>query len=950
MQEIASLITANFLSMKNYFKILQTFFVSLLVYAQVNAAITINEFQASNTKTLYYNGKFPDWIELKNSSASAVNISGYYLSDDRANFAKWAFPTGTTIPANGYLLVYANAANTGLQTNFKLSSTGDQLYLSTNTLVSLDSVVFGEQYPDISFGRKLDGSWSYFNSCTANAANNDASAFYSFAMEPSFSVESGIYSSPFSLVLTAEPGASIYYTTDGSAPTKASTLYTAPISISSTAVVKAIASTSAGVSLVSGCSYVFGASHKLPVIMLTSANDRAQWVSKKIGKEDVAGRVAVEYFDKNGTKTINQYAYFNPSGFSSVSKAQLNGKISPAYDKQSFKYKIFDNKNMLENIGFLIRNSSQDYLLSHMRDAVWSRTIGDDEICDGMQFEAYSAAVLYVDGVYDGVVHIFEDDDKEFIENNFPGKGAYESTTSFYYNGLGTDKYNYNLLADRIAQQNAVNIHDVLSVYYFINFAQLQGDMPKSVTVAVPGQQPLTKTYLHDMDWCLGFRGHSRAMAYSTIGSWTTTSMYTFGFPSNILNYTPYKEEGAQFSCAMFNFVLDTTRILNIIEEIRASYKGEMDATAAAGFNTVANSSNYNVAPLYYNEAEWNKHVDTLKMFVKISSEGSMDWIKTKFGYTNQIEMTFQTSGATHGNIRVHGIKVLGDNRKGKFFSGIPLNLEAIPQPGYAFSHWEIDASGTNSKYSNTYISDATVKAVFIPIAYTAHNVHINEIQSVNNTTITDEFGGYADWIEIYNKESYPVDLAGYYVSDDTCDLRKWKIKSSQPLKTTVQPGDWLLLWADGDTLQGANHLDFKFDNSEMFVLTYPNGITIADKIVFNITADQSYGSETDGATKDVYFTVPTPGASNGVTTNTKEYANTFNVYPNPASNEIFVASSGTSAQLEITVFTVDGRLVKHFQNVTTNSALDMKGIETGIYIITINDGKAISTQRIVKM
>ena len=59
---------------------------------------------------------------------------------------------------------------------------------------------------------------------------------------PTFSPGSGTYSSPQSVtILTATSGASIYYTTDGSVPSSASTLYTTPVSISVDTTIKAIA-------------------------------------------------------------------------------------------------------------------------------------------------------------------------------------------------------------------------------------------------------------------------------------------------------------------------------------------------------------------------------------------------------------------------------------------------------------------------------------------------------------------------------------------------------------------------------------------------------------------------------------------------------------------------------------------------------------------------------------
>ena len=126
-----------------------------------NTSVVINEFMASNSKTLADNqGGYDDWIELRNITSNEIDLTGLYLSDEANNPRKWAFPAGTKIPANGYLLVWADedgSATTGLHANFKLSATGEQIYLidrDANLNAVLDSIEFGIQYPDISYGRE----------------------------------------------------------------------------------------------------------------------------------------------------------------------------------------------------------------------------------------------------------------------------------------------------------------------------------------------------------------------------------------------------------------------------------------------------------------------------------------------------------------------------------------------------------------------------------------------------------------------------------------------------------------------------------------------------------------------------------------------------------------------------------------------------------------------------
>jgi len=126
-----------------------------------NTPVVINELMAANTGTLTDpQGEYDDWIELRNVTGQGVDLTGRYLSDEPNNPRKWAFPAGTTIAANGYLLVWADEDTTdspGLHVSFKLSaSDGDEIFLTdtdANLNAVLDSVVFGAQETDRSYGR-----------------------------------------------------------------------------------------------------------------------------------------------------------------------------------------------------------------------------------------------------------------------------------------------------------------------------------------------------------------------------------------------------------------------------------------------------------------------------------------------------------------------------------------------------------------------------------------------------------------------------------------------------------------------------------------------------------------------------------------------------------------------------------------------------------------------------
>lgn len=138
--------------------------------------IVINEFLSSNsTIQTDQNGEYDDWIELYNNTTSAINISGYHLSDDGGNLLRWSFPSGTNIAANGYLIVWADDDTTqaGLHANFKLSASGESLYLSNSAGSLVDEIVFPVQTTDVTYGRYPNGIGAFtYMPATYNAVNS----------------------------------------------------------------------------------------------------------------------------------------------------------------------------------------------------------------------------------------------------------------------------------------------------------------------------------------------------------------------------------------------------------------------------------------------------------------------------------------------------------------------------------------------------------------------------------------------------------------------------------------------------------------------------------------------------------------------------------------------------------------------------------------------------------
>ena len=142
--------------------------------------------------------------------------------------------------------------------------------------------------------------------------------------------------------------------------------------------------------------------------------------------------------------------------------------------------------------------------------------------------------------------------------------------------------------------------------------------------------------------------------------------------------------------------------------------------------------------------------------------------------------------------------------------------------------------------------------------------LYINEVLAQNDTVLQDPYGGgYPDWFEIYNPNSFTVDLSGMYLTDNTSVPLQWEI----PEGVEIEAEGYLFIWADNDEEQGPTHANFKLSTNGEEIALYDtdiNGNVLVDHVVYGEqTADVSYGRDPDGSDSFTLFEVPTPGASN---------------------------------------------------------------------------------------
>jgi hypothetical protein len=185
--------------------------------------------------------------------------------------------------------------------------------------------------------------------------------------------------------------------------------------------------------------------------------------------------------------------------------------------------------------------------------------------------------------------------------------------------------------------------------------------------------------------------------------------------------------------------------------------------------------------------------------------------------------------------------------------------------------------------------------------------VLINEYSCSNLASITDNYGQYEDWFELYNAGTASIDLGGYYLSDDPDDSLKWQF----PEGTLIQAGGFIKIWTTGRNEVSGNHYHTNFrltqtkDDPEHIILSNPSGMVVDDVELVITQKEHSRGRTANGSENWSIFINPTPGSSNNPATSYTSYAakpvvsDTAGFYDNAI--QITITTSEPNAEIRYT-------------------------------------------------
>ena len=692
----------------------------LLLVLPLEAQLLINEFQSSNSSTINDPDfdESADWIELYNAGEMAVDLSGHFLSDDKSDSSKWQFPT-RILQAKAHVLVWADGRDFQMHSNFKLSSAGEEIALYSPTGELLDYISYEAQRSNLSQGRETDGatSFAFFQEPTPGSSNNTEAFSGLTFYRPQFSERGGIKSTAFDLELTSL-GGEIRYTLDGSTPTLNSTLYSTPISIDSSRIVRSAVFEEGFISgYTSTQSYFFDpdfVERNLPIVSI-SGNAEYFWdPSMGIYVQDFKPEweypINVELFENDGSDraAFNELAGVKVKGQASwrLPQKMLGISFDNEYENNNIDYPLFSNESRRKFSSFLLRPAGSDWSRALMRDPLGQEVSRD--FLD-VNIQNYRPSRVYINGQYMGIHNIRPSINGEYMEENVLGQEVDYDLIENYGNVEEGDSIDFHEFFDLIAGDlsddgNYEALKEVIDMESFIDF--FIAEIWSSNT-----------SYGHNIKW---YKPKSEGAKWQMIlADLDRGFFWEDGFG---MSYFTEYDVGNSY----YIWIRDAFKNMLLQEDIRQLFISRFNAHLYCTYNQkrtipflyemrdrIAAEVPYHVERWEGAESDagsaiesyefWREKVDDIESYLVARQEFMRTDLASYFelGTTTTLDLLSYPKNA--GTIYFEGLKLPEAEWTGKVFEGIFIGIEAESKPGYEFQGWLIPAINEVIAFNNSW-------------------------------------------------------------------------------------------------------------------------------------------------------------------------------------------------------------------------------------------------------
>ena len=795
-----------------------TLILALLILTPLIGQVVINEYSASNLYeyTDNYNME-EDWIELYNSSESDLDISGYYLSDKEDNPTKWAIPGGTIISAEGFLTFWCSgrdeSSGSNFHTNFKLKqakNNPEHVVFSDPSGNIINDIEMQKTQLDHSMGRDMDDpeSWRIFIHPTKGDENLETN-YIAYAEAATMNYEAGFYYGSIDLEITTnEPNSTIRYTTNGNLPFFASSLYTGPITISNTQVLKAIVYTTEPAilpSFITFNTYFIDEDHSLPVLS-TSANQLTTLLN---GNQSLRPHGTIEYFDVEGSRKDYGYGEYNK-----------HGQDSWAFPQRSFDYiardemgyhdaiheKLFSLSDRNDFQRIIIRASGDDNYpgidsSAHMRDMFIHKLANKNDM--KLDMRRGERCVVYANGQFWGIYSIRE-------------KVSDADYTEYYY---GQDKYNIQYVMNwgntwaQYGGSQAISDWNAIRNYAESHNLSIQANyqhVADEIDVTSLVDYILINSFVVCTDWINWntsvWRGLDPNGTHKKWGFVLWDEDATF---NHYINYTNVPNEDPDaYPCYPEWINSDPLGVIDILNKLlendeftqyyitrymdllnTAFIEDDMIELLEGIENSIAPDMPQHINRWGGSMFEWRSNVAKIKNFISDRINYLPEGLNSCYDLSGPYNITLEVEPINTGQIKFNSLTIESDNYpwSGMYHGGIDMLVEATGN--YAFDHWELDNHAISDPYLPSFslmLSQSdNIRGVYS--SYITPGIVINEI----NYNSSDDFNP-EDWIELYNSSESPINIGTWKLKDEANDH-----VFTIPENTILSAGDFIVLCKD---------------------------------------------------------------------------------------------------------------------------------------------------------
>ena len=591
-------------------------------------------------------GTYHDFIELHNSSNTDISLKGMYLSDDARKLTLAPLPD-VVVKAGGYITFILSTENSNIPSGysvlpFSLSSEGETVYLSKDNVI-IDCISIPPLAANTAYGRASGSDeFSILSYATPNAANAAAAAKQ--APQPTASVPQGVYNDVDSLRVELSGRGVIRYTLDCTEPTESSRLYTGPIELRETTVIRARCFEEGyAPGKVLDLIYVINEGHSLDVVsLITNPNNLWDYYTGIYVEGPNASpefpHVGANYWQQwEKAATVSFFAN-DGTGFSLPCGIRIFGAYSRALEMKSFScffrsiygakelnYKLFGDQGISTYEAFVLRNSGQDFKRARMRDELITSLAAEYITLD---VQKYRPAVLYLNGEFWGVYYIKEKINENFIagNHNIPADSVVlaraNGTDSNEYqeliryvrtHDLSNEEY-YQYVIDRIDKENYIDY--ICAEIYIAN--QDNGNIRFYKSNAMDGKW---RWILYDVDQSFASATHPTVAEHLNPAGTGAYDMFSTALINALLKNSSFKEEFLRRLAWQMNTIWTEENVRGRINELKGLIQQDMER----------DFQKWN-----WSKSSWESHVNNLIYFQKSRYAQLYNQIKSYFSLTDE--------------------------------------------------------------------------------------------------------------------------------------------------------------------------------------------------------------------------------------------------------------------------------------------------------------------------